>query len=103
MTDKKAEEKGKKKRKKKGKKKPDDLGLVLASVGALTAEVRKLVEQLDAFRPDLKRQGPPAPRGGEAAKKTVQKKTVAKKTATKKKALTRKAPVKKAAAKKTGG
>jgi hypothetical protein len=52
-----------KKDKEKVKKKPDDLESILASVEALTAKVIKLEEELDTFKTDPKRRGPPGPRG----------------------------------------
>ena len=52
-----------KKDKEKVKKKPDDLESILASVEALTAKVIKLEKELDTFKIDPKRRGPPGPRG----------------------------------------
>jgi len=108
-----------KKDKGKVKKKSDDLKSIQVSVEALAAKVMKLEEQLNAFKLDPKRRGPPGPRGtrgsrgpegpmgprglqGKASveparKKTVRKKTTAKKKTAKKKAVTRKVTRKKTA------
>ena len=55
---------GMKSKKDKGKvKKTDDLESILASVEALATKVLRLEGELDAFKIDPNRRGPPGPRG----------------------------------------
>ena len=106
---------------KKDKEKPDDLESILASMEALAAKVIKLEEELEAFKIDPKRRGPPGTRGtkgnmgpegpmgpqgpmgprSEASVESTKKKAVRKKTTTKKKAMKKKAVTRKVTRKKT--